>query len=98
QLAAATAAPGQLEFLAGSHASGWWPEDPNDVGDLPVVRVDTEAGDVTVHYGHVLHRAGPPTGAGGRRALYATFVQELAFEYVGPGQAINDVLFGTGLV
>ncbi len=98
QLDAATADTGQLEFLAGSHASGWWPEDPNDVGDLPVVRVDTEPGDVTVHYGHVLHRAGPPAGEGGRRALYATYVQDLAFDYVGPGQAINDVLFGTGLV
>ncbi len=95
QLDAANAGSGRLEFLPGSHASGWWPANPHDVGDRPVVAVDTQPGDVTVHYGHVLHRAGPPEGDGGRRALYATFVQELAFDYVGPGQAINDVLFAS---
>lgn len=93
QLEAATAETGHLEFLPGSHASGWWPTDPHSVDGCPVVAVDTEPGDVTVHYGHVLHRAGSPTGAGGRRALYATFVQEHAFDYVGPRQAYNDILF-----
>jgi hypothetical protein len=93
QLEAATEETGQLEFLPGSHASGWWPEDPHAVDGRRVVAVDTEPGDVTVHDGHVLHRAGPPSGRGGRRALYATFVQEHAFDYVGPRQAINDVLF-----
>ena len=61
----------------------------------PVVAVDTEPGDVTIHYGHVLHRAGSPTGEGGRRALYATFVQEHAFDVIGPRQSYNDVLFAT---
>ena len=35
-----------------------------------------------------------PAGEGGRRAMYATFVQQHAFDHVGPGQA-NDVLFAT---
>jgi hypothetical protein len=95
QLEAATAETGQLEFLPGSHASAWWPLDPRAVDDLPTVAVDTQPGDVTIHYGHVLHRAGSPTGDGGRRAMYATFVQEHAFDYVGPHQAINDVLFAS---
>ncbi len=95
QLEAATAETGHLEFLPGSHASGWWPEDPHRVDGRPVVAVDTEPGDVTIHYGHVLHRAGSPTGEGGRRALYATFVQDHAFEVIGPRQSYNDVLFAT---
>ena len=95
QLDAATAETGQLEFLPGSHASAWWPHDPHAVDGRPVVAVDTRPGDVTIHYGHVLHHAGPPTGVGGRRSLYVTFVQEHAFDYVGPQQAINDVLFAT---
>jgi len=93
QLEAATAETGHLEFLPGSHASGWWPTDPHSVDGRPVVAVDTEPGDITIHYGHVLHRAGSPTGVGGRRALYATLVQEHAFDYVGPRQAYNDILF-----
>lgn len=95
QLEGATAETGHLEFLPGSHASGWWPRDPHQVDGRPVVAVDTEPGDVTIHYGHVLHRAGSPTGEGGRRALYATFVQEHAFDYVGLRQSMNDVLFAT---
>ena len=55
----------------------------------------TEPGDVTVHFGHTLHAAPPPTDpdAAGRRALYLSFVPPLTFEMVGPGQGYNDVLF-----
>jgi ectoine hydroxylase-related dioxygenase (phytanoyl-CoA dioxygenase family) len=95
QLEAATEETGRLDFLPGSHASAWWPLHPREMEDRPTVSVDTRPGDVTVHYGHVLHRAGSPTGEGGRRAMYATFVQEHAFDHVGPGQAIHDVLFAT---
>lgn len=95
QLEAATEETGRLDFLPGSHASAWWPLRLRDVDDRPTVSVDTQPGDVTVHDGHVLHRAASPTGTGGRRAMYATFVQQSAFEHVGPGQAINDVLFAT---
>jgi ectoine hydroxylase-related dioxygenase (phytanoyl-CoA dioxygenase family) len=95
QLEAATEETGRLDFLPGSHASAWWPLGPADMDGRPTVSVDTRPGDVTVHYGHVLHRAGSPTGNGGRRAMYATFVQQHAFDHVGPGQAINDVLFAT---
>jgi Phytanoyl-CoA dioxygenase (PhyH) len=98
QLDAATPDTGQLEFLPGSHASAWWPRDQQAVDGRPTVAVDTQPGDVTVHYGHVLHRAGPPAGVGGRRSMYATFVQEHAFDYIGPRQAVNDVLMGTSEV
>ena len=60
-----------------------------------MVALDTEPGDVTVHFGHTLHAAPPPTdrSAAGRRALYLTFVPPLTFEMIGPGQGYNDVLF-----
>ena len=62
---------------------------------LTVAALSTEPGDVTVHFGHTLHAAPPPTdpGAQGRRALYLSFVPPLTFEMVGPGQGYNDVLF-----
>ena len=50
---------------------------------------------MTVHFGHTLHAAPPPTDhrAPGRRALYLTFVPPITFEMVGPGEGYNDVLF-----
>jgi hypothetical protein len=93
QLDAATAATGQLHFLAGSQGSSCHPIRPGDKTS-PVVAVDTEPGDVTVHDPHALHAAPPPTGAGpGRRALYASFVRPETTAYIGAGRAYNDVLF-----
>jgi hypothetical protein len=93
QLDAATAGTGQLHFLAGSQRSSCRPIRPGDQTS-PVVAVDTEPGDVTVHDPHVLHAAPPPTGSGsGRRALYASFVRPETTAYVGAGRAYNDVLF-----
>ena len=93
QLDAATAATGQLHFLAGSQRSSCHPIAPGDETS-PVVAVDTEPGDVTVHDPHALHAAPPPTGAGpGRRALYASFVRPETTAYIGAGRAYNDVLF-----
>ena len=94
QLDAASAATGQLHMLAGSHACSSHQLNPGDERDLPAVAIDTEPGDVTVHYGHLLHAAPPPTSAGpGRRALYASFVRPDTLEYIGPGHGYNDVLF-----
>jgi hypothetical protein len=94
QLDAATAARGQLRFLAGSHGTSCHPVRPQDEGALPVVAVDTEPGDVTVHDPHLLHAAPPPTGDGpGRRALYVSFVRPETVAYVGSGHGYNDVLF-----
>jgi ectoine hydroxylase-related dioxygenase (phytanoyl-CoA dioxygenase family) len=93
QLDAATAATGQLHFLAGSQASSCHPIRPGD-DTMPVIAVDTQPGDVTVHDPHVLHAAPPPTGSGpGRRALYASFVRPETATYIGAGRAYNDVLF-----
>src|SRR5581483_263509 len=94
QLDAASAATGQLHMLAGSHACSSHQLDPGDDAQLPAVAIDTAPGDVTVHYGHVLHAAPPPTGGGpGRRALYVSFVRPETLAYIGPGHGYNDVLF-----
>jgi len=98
QLDPATAATGQLQMVPGSHRGTSRLPGPRESERLPVVALDTEPGDVTVHFGHTLHAAPPPTDrrAEGRRALYLSFVPPVTFEMVGPGQGYNDVLFTTG--
>jgi len=95
QLDPATAATGQLLMIAGSHLGTSRLPGPAEVAGLPVVALGTAPGDVTVHFGHTLHAAPPPSdpGAAGRRALYLSFVPPVTFEMVGPGQGYNDVLF-----
>ncbi len=95
QLDAATAAAGQLLMIAGSHRGTSRLPSPDQTESLPVVALTTEPGDVTVHFGHTLHAAPPPSDRAtvGRRALYLSYVPPLTFEMVGPGQGYNDVLF-----
>ena len=95
QLDAATAATGQLHMIPGSHRGTSRLPTAQEADRHPVVALATEPGDVTVHFGHTLHAAPPPTDhdAAGRRALYLSFVPPLTFEMVGPGQGYNDVLF-----
>ena len=95
QLDSATAGSGQLQMIAGSHRGTSPLPGPHQTENLPVVSIETEPGDVTVHFGHTLHSAPPPAdrSSAGRRALYLTFVPPLTFEMIGPGQGYNDVLF-----
>ena len=94
QLDRASAATGQLRFVAGSHRGSSHPLQPADEAVAPVVAVDAEPGDVTVHYGDILHAAPPPTGSGPfRRALYVTFTRPETLAFVGAGHGYNDVLF-----
>jgi hypothetical protein len=95
QLDPATAETGQLQMIPGSHRGTSRLPGPRESERLPVVALTTEPGDVTVHFGHTLHAAPPPTDrrASGRRALYLSLVPPITFEMVGPGQGYNDVLF-----
>ncbi|HEV7731048.1 MAG TPA: phytanoyl-CoA dioxygenase family protein [Candidatus Binatia bacterium] len=92
QLDAATAASGRLLFLAGSHRGSCHRADLDRPG-LPIVAVDTEPGDCTLHIGDVLHAAPPPTGIGpGRRALYITWMPARAYDVIPAGGSYNDVV------
>ena len=94
QLDRASADTGQLHFLAGSHLGSSHPLRPADEEHQPVVAIDAEPGDVTIHFGHVLHAAPSPTGQGAcRRALYVTYTRPETMEFVGAGNGYNDVLF-----
>jgi ectoine hydroxylase-related dioxygenase (phytanoyl-CoA dioxygenase family) len=93
QLDHADAANGQLLYLAGSHHHASQQLMAADLEDLPVVAVETEPGDVTVHFGHTLHSAPPPTSpTAGRKALYFGYHTPQAFDVIGPDQSYNDVL------
>jgi ectoine hydroxylase-related dioxygenase (phytanoyl-CoA dioxygenase family) len=95
QLDVASADNGQLRFLAGSHRHTI-PVDCFSQPDLPIVAIETEPGDVTVHFGHVSHEAPPPQDPeAGRRALYVGFATDRLFDAVPAGSGYNDVLLNT---
>ena len=65
-----------------------------DEGDLPVVALDTEPGDLTVHYGDTMHTTPPPTSDdAGRRALYYKFAEPKTFDWIPADCHYNDALF-----
>jgi len=97
QLDEASAENGQLWFLAGSHHHAAQSLDMSQINGLPTVAVDAQPGDVTVHFGHVMHAAPPPLSpTANRKAVYVGFHVPELFEVIGPGQAYNDVLFTHG--
>jgi hypothetical protein len=94
QLDHANVANGQLKVLAGSHrySKHWigWGEE----GDLPCVALDTEPGDLTLHYGDTMHSTPPPTAPdAGRRVLYYKFAEPKTFEWIPANCHYNDALF-----
>lgn len=97
QLDEASAENGQLWFLAGSHHHAAQSLDMSEINGLPTVAVDAQPGDVTVHFGHVMHAAPPPSSpTANRKAVYVGFHVPELFDVIGPGQAYNDVLFTHG--
>jgi hypothetical protein len=97
QLDEASAAKGQLRYLAGSHHHANVPASVERHPNWPVVAVDAQPGDVTVHYAHVLHVAPPPASPGaGRRTLYVSHNSPSVFDVIPPGKGYNDVVFSHG--
>ncbi|MUL45654.1 phytanoyl-CoA dioxygenase family protein [Mycobacterium sp. CBMA293] len=94
QLDHANAVNGQLMVLAGSHRYTKHVIQWGQEGDLPMVKLDTEPGDLTLHYGDIMHSTPPPTGANaGRRVLYYKFAEEKTFGWIPAGCHYNDALF-----
>jgi ectoine hydroxylase-related dioxygenase (phytanoyl-CoA dioxygenase family) len=97
QLDRADAANGQLWYLAGSHRHTNRISEVDRHPEWPVVRVEAEPGDVTVHFAHVLHVAPPPTASDAhRRTIYVTFNNPAVFDTVPAGKGYNDVVFSQG--
>ena len=95
QLDEASRESGQLIFLPGSHrfAGGL------DVAHMTnkAVPITANPGDVTVHYGHTLHVAPPPTQSGKcRRTVYVSFHKADYLSALPKGKGYNDVLFSHG--
>jgi len=90
QLDAATEASGRLHFVPGSWRASCH---RSDLARARTVAVDTEPGDVTAHFGDVMHAAPPPTGSGpGRRVLYVSCMPPAAYDVIPPGKSYNDVI------
>ncbi len=97
QLDRANAKNGQLWVLAGSHRYSKHQMAWGDEEGQPVVRIETEPGDVTVHFGDLYHTTPAPTGANaGRRVLYFKFAEPKTFDAIPVGAHYNDLLFNSG--
>ncbi|HVT78982.1 MAG TPA: phytanoyl-CoA dioxygenase family protein [Acidimicrobiales bacterium] len=96
QLTGSNAEVGNITFVPGSHGqslhNGW----QQRFADVPVVAIDTEPGDVTVHIKDVMHASPRPTGPketqGWRRTLYVSHFPPSMWDHVGAGQAFNDLV------
>ena len=87
---------GNLLLVPGSHGQTlpWgWERRPEDV---PIVAVDTEPGDVTVHVQDLTHASPEPSGEGGRRTMYVTHYPPSLWDHIGPGEAFNDLVRNRG--
>jgi phytanoyl-CoA dioxygenase PhyH len=92
QLSGSDAQRGNLAAIPGSHGQAVHYRWEECLEDVPVVHIDTEPGDVTVHVQDLVHASPPPTGGGGRRTMYVTYYPSTLWEHVGPGQAFNDLV------
>jgi len=91
-----SARTGNLVLVPGSHGQTlpWgWEKHPEAV---PVVAVDTEPGDVTVHVQDLTHASPEPSGEGGRRTMYVTHYPPSLWDHIGPGEAFNDLVRNRG--
>ena len=97
QLDAMSAASSQLHIMAGS----WGKAYHNIAADItpdryPLVAIETEPGDATVHYGCGLHAGPAPTGSARRRTLYVQHYHPRALDLIGPYQGYNQIIPGYG--
>lgn len=92
QLTGSDSSTGNLRVVPGSHGQAIHYRWEQRLDRVPVVSIDTEPGDVTVHVQDLMHASPEPTGPGGRRTMYVTHYPPRLFEYVGPGQAFNDLV------
>ena len=91
QLTGSSPETGNLLMVPGSQGQTLHYQWHRDL-DAPVVEVDTEIGDVTVHVQDVMHASPQPTERGGRRTMYVTYYPTTLWDHIGPGEAYNDLV------
>jgi len=97
QLDAANADSSQLVMMAGSAGKVCHDRpDESQLAGLPIVRLETEAGDATVHMTCGLHAGPDPTGPNPRRTLYIPFYNPRTHDLIGPLQGYQQVIPGWG--
>jgi len=84
---------GELRMLPGSHESSYGFIDPSDPAAPRGVSLAADPGDVSLHYGDIMHAAPPPTGKRGpyRECLLTGFARPGAYNHRGD-KSYNDVL------
>ena len=92
QLTGSTAETGNLTVVPGSHGRTLPYQWQDRLRDVPVVEINTEPGDVTVHVQDVMHASPRPAGSGGRRTMYVTHYPSTLWDHIGPGEAYNDLV------
>lgn len=92
QLTGSDSSTGNLQVLPGSHGQAIHYRWEQRLHQVPVVSIDTAPGDVTVHVQDLMHASPRPTGAGGRRTMYVSHYPPQLFDYIGPGEAFNDLV------
>jgi len=93
QLTGASVEASQFVGIAGSQGTSALPFMTTDqLARMPLVGIDTDPGDVTLHICDVIHASPPPAGAGGRRTLYLTWFPPSMWDVIGQYEAVNDMI------
>jgi hypothetical protein len=97
QLESGNARTGQMFMTAGSHRATTPDPAIVDVASWPIVALETAPGDCTVHFGHTLHGAPPPTGdlqpgENPRRTIYAAYAPPAIFAVLRPMEDLVAVM------
>ncbi|UVE17447.1 phytanoyl-CoA dioxygenase family protein [Pseudomonas sp. LS44] len=95
-LDAANPESSQLWVLAGSHGRGVHHSTAIGVESPKAIPLDTEPGDITIHYSCVKHAGPPPTGPNVRRTLYLPFYSPDTLKLLGRFQSFEQILPGFG--
>lgn len=97
QVDAAGPTSSQLHMLAGSWGKAYHNVTKDITPDrYPIVAIEAEPGDATVHFGCGLHAGPPPTGPNRRRTLYIQHYGPRAQELIGRHQGYNQIMPGYG--
>ena len=97
QLDDANAQSSQLWMMAGSAGMVCHDRLSDDrLSELPIVALETEAGDATVHLTCALHAGPAATGPNPRRTLYIPFYNPRTYDLIGPLQGYQQVIPGWG--